>query len=81
MQTSPQSVSLPTKHQRGMMSLKKAANNAHKAWRNAGKPRNPDHPLRIIYKDSKLKFRAKLRNHHKNLRELFFSKLDLANTD
>ena len=23
----------------------KAANTAHKAWRNAGKPRNPDHPL------------------------------------
>ena len=59
----------------------KAANNAHKAWRNAGKPRNPDHPLRITYKDSKRKFRAKLRNHCKNLRELFFSKLDLANTD
>ena len=59
----------------------KAANNAHKAWRNAGKPRNPDHPLRITYKDSKREFRAKLRNHRKNLRELFFSKLDLANTD
>ena len=56
----------------------KAANNAHKAWRNAGKPRNPDHPLHITYKDSKWKFRAKLRNHRKNLRELFFSKLDLA---
>ena len=59
----------------------KAANSAHKAWRNAGKPRNPDHPLQINYKDSKWKFRAKLRNHRKNLRELFFSKLDLANTD
>ena len=59
----------------------KAANNAHKAWRNAGKPRNPDHPLRITYKESKRKFRAKLRNHRKNLRELFFSKLDLASTD
>ena len=59
----------------------KTANNAHKTWRNAGKPRNPDHPLRIIYKESKRKFRAKLRNHRKNVRELFFSKLDLANTD
>ena len=57
----------------------KAANNAHKAWRNARKPRN--HPLWITYKDSKWKFRAKLRNHRKSLRKLFFSKLDLANTD
>ena len=51
----------------------RAANNVHKAWRNAGKPRNPDHPLWITYKDSKRKFRAKLKNHRKNLGELFFS--------
>ena len=40
----------------------KAANNAHKAWKNAGKPRNPDHHFRVTYKESKRKFRAKLRS-------------------
>ena len=43
----------------------KAANSTHKAWRNVGKPRNLDHPLRITYKDSKREFSAKLRNHRK----------------
>ena len=59
----------------------RAANTAHKTCRNAGKPRDPAHPSRINYKNSKRKFRTKLRNHRKSLREMFFSKLDLANTD
>ena len=51
--------------------------NAYKLWRAAGRPRNPDHPARMQYKEAKRKFRLKLRLHAKEQREEFFANLDL----
>ncbi len=61
--------------------VQRAANGAYKTWRAAGRPRNPDHPLRSAYKEAKRKFRSQLRSHNKNLREQFFANLDLNITD
>ena len=51
--------------------------NAYKIWRAAGRPRNPDHPARMQYKEAKRKFKLKLRLHAKEQREEFFANLDL----
>ena len=50
---------------------------AYKIWRAAGRPRNPDHPARIQYKEAKRKFRIKLCLHAKVQCEEFFATLDL----
>ena len=59
----------------------RAAQQAYKAWKAAGKPRNPDHPMRNHYKSSKGRFRSLLRQHKREERENFFASLDLHNTD
>ena len=59
----------------------RAAQQAYKAWRAAGKPRNPDHPMRNHYKSSKGRFHSLLRQHKREECENFFASLDLHNTD
>ena len=57
------------------------ANDAHKKWRSAGRPRSDDNPLRILYKAAKGQFRAQLRLHRKEQREEFFASLNLHCSD
>ena len=59
----------------------RAAQQAYKAWKAAGKPRNSDYPVRNHYKSSKGKFRSLLRQHKREEGENFFASLDLDNTD
>ena len=59
----------------------KTSKKAYKIWRAAGRPRNPDHPARIQYKEAKRKFRIKLRLHAKVQHEEFFATLDLHSSN
>ena len=59
----------------------RAAQQAYKVWRAAGKPRNSDHPVRNHYKSSKGRLRSLLRQRKREERENFFASLDLHNTD
>ena len=54
----------------------KTCKSYYRSWVRAGRPRNPDNPLRMAYKAAKKLFRSHLRLRNKRLDNIFFNSLD-----